>query len=131
MSGFGNIGKIPELRKRLLFSLGILAVYRMGIFVTMPGCDRASMREIVASQAGSLLSLFSMFSGGAHAQLSLAAIGIGAYVSASIILQLLSVVFKTLVGLRMGGEVGMRMLNQYTRYSTIILSFVQSFGIAR
>jgi len=130
MAGFGNIGKIPELRKRLLFTLGILAVYRVGIFVTMPGCDRASMREIVASQSGSLLSLFNMFSGGALEQLSIFALGIMPYVSASIILQLLTVVFKPLEELRKEGEAGQRKINQYTRYGTVILSFVQSLGIA-
>src|SRR5512134_1747880 len=129
MSGFGNIGKIPELRKRLLFTLGMLAVYRVGIFVTMPGCDRGAMREIVASQSGSLLSLFNMFSGGALEQLSIFALGIMPYVSASIILQLLTVVFKPLEELRKEGEAGQRKINQYTRYGTIVLSFVQSLGI--
>jgi preprotein translocase subunit SecY len=131
MSGFGNIGKIPELRKRLLFTFMILAVYRVGIFVTMPGCDRGSMREIMASQSGSLLSLFNMFSGGALEQLSIFALGIMPYVSASIILQLLTVVFKPLEELRKEGEAGQRKINQYTRYGTVVLSFVQSFGIAR
>ena len=130
MAGFGNIGKIPELRRRLLFTLGMLAVYRVGIFVTMPGCDRASMREIVASQSGSLLSLFNMFSGGALEQLSIFALGIMPYVSASIILQLLTVVFKPLEELRKEGEAGQRKINQYTRYGTVILCFVQSLGIA-
>ncbi|MBI2891984.1 MAG: preprotein translocase subunit SecY [Deltaproteobacteria bacterium] len=130
MSGFANIGKIPELRKRLLFTLMILAVYRIGIFVTVPGCDRAVMREIVASQAGTFLSLFNMFSGGALEQLSIFALGIMPYVSASIILQLLTVVFKPLEELRKEGEAGQRKINQYTRYGTIVLSFVQSLGIA-
>src|SRR5512147_1998739 len=113
MAGFGNIGKIPELRKRVLFTLGILAVYRVGVFVTMPGCDRASMREIVASQSGSLLSLFNMFSGGALEQLSIFALGIMPYVSASIILQLLTVVVPSLERLNKEGEAGRKRITQY------------------
>jgi len=130
MAAIGNIAKIPELRKRLLFTLGLLAVYRVGVFVTTPGCDRNVMRGIVASQAGTFLGLFNMFSGGALEQLSIFALGIMPYVSASIILQLLSVVFKPLEELRKEGESGQRRINQYTRYGTCVLAFVQATGIA-
>ena len=129
-SSIANIGKIPELRKRIFFTLGILAVYRIGIFVTVPGVDRGVMRKLVAQSSGSFLGLFNMFSGGALEQLSIMALGIMPYVSASIILQLLSSVVPRLAELRKEGEAGHRKINQYTRYGTIVLSFVQSMGIA-
>src|SRR6516164_10873455 len=106
-SAFGNIFRIPELRKRLLFTLGILAVYRLGIFVTTPGVDRIAMRRVVASSGG-LLGLFNLFSGGALEQLSIFALGIMPYISASIILQLLGMVFKPIEEMRKEGEQGQR-----------------------
>lgn len=130
MSAFANIFKIPELRKRLLFTLGMLAVYRVGIFVTTPGVDRNVMRQIVKSQSGTFLAMFDLFSGGALEQLSIFALGIMPYVSASIILQLMSVVVKPLEEMRKEGEAGQRRINQYTRYGTVVLSIVQSTGIA-
>src|SRR6202789_441475 len=129
-SGFANISKVPELRRRLLFTLGMLAVYRVGVFVTIPGVDRNVMQAVVSKQGGGLLGLFNMFSGGALGNLSIFALGIMPYVSASIILQLLTMVFKPLDELRKEGEQGQRKINQYTRYGTIVLSFVQSFGMA-
>jgi preprotein translocase subunit SecY len=128
--GFSNIPKIPELRTRLLWTLFYLAVYRAGVFVTVPGVDRSVMGQIVRQQQGNFLGLFNMFTGGALEQLSIFALGIMPYVSASIILQLLTVVFKSLEELRKEGEAGHRKINQYTRYGTVLLSFVQSFGIA-
>ena len=130
LAGFANIGKVPELRKRVLFTLGMLAVYRIGVFVTIPGVDRNVMQAVVSKQGGGLLGLFNMFSGGALSNLSIFALGIMPYVSASIILQLLTMVFKPLDELRKEGEQGTRKINQYTRYGTIVLSLVQSFGIA-
>ncbi len=130
LSGFANIGKVPELRRRLLFTLGMLAVYRVGVFVTIPGVDRNVMQAVVSKQGGGLLGLFNMFSGGALGNLSIFALGIMPYVSASIIFQLLTMVFKPLDEMRKEGEAGQRKLNQYTRYATIALSLVQSFGIA-
>ena len=129
-SGFANIGKVPELRKRVLFTLGMLAVYRVGVFVTIPGVDRNVMQALVSKQGGGLLGLFNMFSGGALSNLSIFALGIMPYVSASIILQLLTMVFKPLDELRKEGEQGQRKINQYTRYGTIVLSILQGFGIA-
>ena len=129
-SGLANIGKVPELRKRVLFTLGMLAVYRVGVFVTIPGVDRNVMQAVVSKQSGGLLGLFNLFSGGALGNLSIFALGIMPYVSASIILQLLTMVFKPLDELRKEGEQGQRKINQYTRYGTIILSLVQGFGIA-
>ena len=128
--GFTNIPKIPELRTRLLWTLFFLAVYRAGVFVTVPGVDRSVMGQIVRQQQGNFLGLFNMFTGGALEQLSIFALGIMPYVSASIILQLLTVVFKSLEELRKEGEAGQRKINQYTRYGTVLLSFVQSLGIA-
>src|SRR6202451_247268 len=130
LSGLANIGKVPELRRRILSTLGMLAVYRIGVFVTIPGVDRNVMAAVVSKQGGGLLGLFNMFSGGALARLSIFALGIMPYVSASIILQLLTMVFKPLDELRKEGEQGQRKLHQYTRYGTIALSFVQSFGMA-
>jgi len=122
--------KIPELRKRLIFTLTMLFVYRVGIFITTPGVDRNVMRNIMASQSGTFLGMFNLFSGGALEQLSIFALGIMPYVSASIILTLLSAVVPQLEELRQEGESGQRKLNQYTRYGTIVLSAVQSTGIA-
>ncbi|HEU4384776.1 MAG TPA: preprotein translocase subunit SecY [Anaeromyxobacteraceae bacterium] len=128
-SGIANIFRIPELRKRLLFTLGILAVYRLGIFVTTPGVDRVAMRRVVQSTGG-LLGLFNLFSGGALEQLSVFALGIMPYISASIILQLLTVVVPKLEQLQKEGEMGRRKITQYTRYGTVALSAFQGWGIA-
>jgi preprotein translocase subunit SecY len=127
--GFSNIGKIPELRRRILFSLMILAIYRVGVFVTAPGVDRAVMRSIVSGQGG-LLGLFNLFSGGALENLSIFALGIMPYISASIIMQLLGMVSKQVEELRKEGEAGRRKLEQYTRYGTILLSTFQGFGVS-
>jgi len=130
-SSFANISKIPELRKRILFTLLILLVYRLGIFVTTPGVNRVEMQNLISTGgSGSFLGLFNMFSGGALEQLSIFALGIMPYVSASIIIQLLTVVIPTLHRLNQEGEQGRRKINQYTRYGTIGLSIVQGFFIA-
>ncbi|MCU0673323.1 MAG: preprotein translocase subunit SecY [Myxococcota bacterium] len=130
MSALANIAKIPELRRRILFTLAMLAVYRVGIFVTTPGVNRNVMRKVVQNQSGTFLGMFNLFSGGALEQLSIFALNIMPYVSASIILSLMSVVVKPLEELRKEGEAGQRKINQYTRYGTILLSIVQGFGIA-
>jgi preprotein translocase subunit SecY len=130
-SGFQNLGKIPELRRRLLFTLVLLAVYRIGVVVTTPGVNRAVMTKIVNSGAGSFLGLFNMFTGGALEQMSIFALGIMPYISASIILQLLTVVVPKLEQIQKEGELGRRRLNQYTRYGCVVLSLIQSFFIAR
>jgi preprotein translocase subunit SecY len=130
LGGFANITKIPELRKRILFTLGMLAVYRIGVFITAPGVDRNVMRSVVAKQSGGLLGLFNLFSGGALENLSIFALGIMPYVSSSIILQLMGMVYKPIDELRKEGEQGRRKIDQYTRYGTILLSAFQAFGIA-
>ena len=130
LPGLANIGKVPELRKRVLFTLAMMAVYRIGAFVTIPGVDRNVMKAVVNKQGGGLLGFFNMFSGGALGNLSIFAIGIMPYVSASIVLQLLTMVWKPLDELKKEGEQGQRKINQYTRYGTIVLAIFQSFGIA-
>jgi len=127
-SALVNIFKISELRKRLLFTLGMLAVYRMGIYVTTPGVDRQAMQNVVSQ--GSLLGLLNFFSGGAFEQLSIFALGIMPYVSASIILQLMTVVIPSLEKLQKEGELGRRKITQYTRYLTIVLAALQGYGIS-
>ena len=128
-AGFANIGKVPELRRRLLFTVLMLAVYRIGIFVTTPGVNRSVMSKIVSQDTG-FLGLFNLFSGGAIQQLSVFALGIMPYISASIILQLLTVVVPRLEQLSREGESGRRKINQWTRYGAVILSLMQSTGIA-
>jgi len=128
-SGFSNITKMPDLRRRVLFTLTLLGVYRLGVFVTAPGVDRGVMQRIISGQGG-LLGLFNLFSGGALANLSIFALGIMPYISSSIILQLLGMVSKQVEELRKEGEAGRRKLEQYTRYGTLILSAFQSFGVA-
>ena len=130
LSSFSNITRIPELRKRLLFTLGMLAVYRVGAFITTPGVNRLVMAKVMGKRSGGLLGLFNMFTGGALKQLSIFALGIMPYISASIILQLLTVVIPTLDRLNKEGEVGRRKINQYTRYGTVALSIVQGIGIS-
>ncbi|PID39094.1 MAG: preprotein translocase subunit SecY [Proteobacteria bacterium] len=130
MAGFGGITKIPELRKRILFTLGMLAVYRIMVFVTVPGVNRSVMKQIMAQSSGTFLGMFNMFSGGALEQLSIIALGIMPYISASIILQLLTVVVPTLERLSKEGDAGRKKINQYTRYGTIMLSVVQGYFIA-
>ncbi len=129
-TSFANIGKIPELKRRLLFTAGMLAVYRIGIFVTVPGVDRSVLADYIRGGQSGFLGLFNMFSGGAIENLSVLALGIMPYISASIILQMLTVVVPALERLSKEGEQGRRKINQYTRYGTIVLSIIQGFGIA-
>ena len=128
-SSVASISKMPELRSRIFFTLLMLAVYRIGVFITVPGVNREIMQDYVQSASG-FLGLFNMFSGGAIEQLSIFALGIMPYISASIILQLLTVVVPTLDRLNKEGEQGRRKINQWTRYGTVLLSVVQGFGIA-
>ena len=130
-STVGTIGKLPELRKRILFTLMCLAIYRIGVFVTTPGVNRVEMKNIMATGgSGSFLGMFNMFSGGALEQLSIFALGIMPYISASIIIQLLTVVIPTLDRLNKEGDAGRKKVNQFTRYGTVGLAMVQSFFIA-
>ncbi|WP_408967404.1 preprotein translocase subunit SecY [Oryzomonas sp.] len=125
-----NIFKIPELKKRVLFSLGMLAVYRVGCHIPTPGIDRIALSHFFKQAQGTLLGMFDMFSGGALERLTVFALGIMPYISSSIIFQLLTVVVPAIEKLSKEGESGRKKIIQYTRYGTIVLSFVQGLGIA-
>jgi preprotein translocase subunit SecY len=129
-SSFANIGKVPELRQRVLFTLSLLAVYRLGIFITVPGVDRGLMQQVIQGQSGTLFGMFNMFVGGALEQASVFSLGIMPYISSSIILQLMTVVVPSLERLSKEGEQGRKKITQYTRYLTIVLSIVQGTFIA-
>ncbi len=128
-SVIGNLSKIPELRKRILFTVVMLGIYRIGVFVTVPGVDRGIVQQLMGSASG-FLGLFNMFSGGALAQMSVFALGIMPYISASIIMQLMAVVVPAVERLQKEGELGRRKITQYTRYGSVLLSVVQGMGIS-
>lgn len=130
IGGFKNITKIPELQKKILFTFLLLAVYRIGVHVPTPGIDTQALAALFEQAKNSLLGLFDMFAGGALSRLSVFALGIMPYISASIILQLLTVAVPHLERLSKEGEAGRRKITQYTRYGTVILSIIQGFGIA-
>src|SRR5512145_2140529 len=125
-----NIWDIPDLRKRVLFTLGLLAVYRLGNHVPTPGIDSAALVDFFEQNKGNWFGLVDMFSGGNLAKVTVFALGIMPYISASIILQLLTVVWPYLEKLSKEGELGKRKITQYTRYGTVVLALVQSMGIA-
>jgi preprotein translocase subunit SecY len=125
-AGLVNMFRIPELRKRIVFTLVCLAAYRVGIFVSTPGVDRGIMQDYLKTQSGGgFLGLFNFFSGGALEQLSVFALGIMPYVTSSIIMQLMTVVIPSLERLQKEGEQGRRKINQYTRYGTMLVAIVQ------
>jgi preprotein translocase subunit SecY len=130
IGGFQNIPKIPELKKRILFTLVMLAVYRLGCHIPTPGIDGSALAAFFNERQGTLFGLIDMFSGGALRQMSVMALGIMPYISASIILELLTVVLPYLEKLKKEGEQGRKKITQYTRYGTVILSMIQGFGIA-
>jgi preprotein translocase subunit SecY len=128
---FANIGKVPELRRRILFTLAMLAVYRIGVFITIPGVNRVEMTQVIQKGgSGSFLGMFNMFSGGALQNMSIFALGIMPYVTSSIVMQLLTVVVPKLDQLNKEGEQGRRRINQLTRYGTILVGSVQAWFIA-
>jgi len=128
--GFQNIFKIPELKKRILFTLALLIVYRIGVHVPVPGIDSIALASFFKQAEGTIFGIFNMFSGGAFEKLSVFALGIMPYISASIILQLLTVVIPHLEQLKKEGEQGRKKITQYTRYGTVVLSIIQGFGIS-
>jgi preprotein translocase subunit SecY len=125
-----NIFRIPDLRKRILFTLGLLAVYRLGGHIPTPGVNADKLQQYFEANRGSFLGLADMFTGGQLRRLTIFALGIMPYITASIILQLLTVVYEPLAKLQKEGELGRKKITQWTRYLTVILSAVQSFGIA-
>jgi len=130
IQSFKNIWSIPELKKRVLYTLGLLAVYRIGGHIPTPGIDNAALLRLFESQAGSILGYVDLFAGGNFKRFTIFALGIMPYITASIILQLLTVVWPYLEKLSKEGEAGRRKITQWTRYGTVILSFVQSLGVA-
>ncbi len=128
--GFGNILRIPELKKRVLFTIALLAVYRIGAHIPTPGIDGAALAEVFERAQGTILGFFNMFSGGALSRLTIFALGIMPYISASIILQLMTIVSPYLARLKKEGEQGQKKITQYTRYGTVVLSVIQSSGIS-
>ncbi len=127
---FANMFRVPDLRKRLLFTLGLLAVYRLGSQIPTPGINLQRWAEFFQTQQGSIFGFFDLFAGGNIRRLTIFALGIMPYITASIILQLMTVVVPTLEKLQKEGELGRRKITQWTRYLTIILSVLQSIGIA-
>jgi preprotein translocase subunit SecY len=125
-----NVFRIPDLRRRILFALAMLAVYRLGGHIPTPGVDAVRFEEFVRQNAGSFLGFIDLFSGGTFRRLTIFALGIMPYITASIILQLLTVVIPTLEKLQKEGELGRRKITQWTRYLTVGLALIQSFSIA-
>lgn len=123
-------GGIGELKRRLLFVIGALIVFRIGSFIPIPGIDAAVLAKLLEQQRGTIIEMFNMFSGGALSRASIFALGIMPYISASIIVQLLTVVYQPLAELKKEGESGRRKISQYTRYGTLVLAIFQSIGIA-
>lgn len=130
IEGFQNAFRIPELKKRILFTLALLAVYRVGAHIPTPGIDSQALAAFFQQTQGTLLGFFDMFSGGALSRLTIFALGIMPYISASIILELLTVVVPYLEKLKKEGEQGRKKITQYARYGTIVLSAVQGLGIS-
>ncbi|MCT8812668.1 preprotein translocase subunit SecY [Glaesserella parasuis] len=127
----GNTQKgTGELKSRLLFVLGALIVFRIGSFIPVPGIDASVLSELVRQQQGTIIDMFNMFSGGALSRASIFALGIMPYISASIIIQLLTAVHPALAELKKEGEAGRRKISKYTRYATLLLAFIQSIGIS-
>jgi preprotein translocase subunit SecY len=131
MNGLLAVFQLPELKKRLLFTIGMLAVYRFGVFVSTPGVDVNKIRQMFESNANTLFGLINLFSGGALEQFSIFTLGISPYITVSIIIQLLTPSFPYLENLKKEGDAGRRIITRYTRQGTILLAIFQSYMIAR
>ncbi|MBK8466816.1 MAG: preprotein translocase subunit SecY [Chloracidobacterium sp.] len=129
-SAVQNMFKVPELRKRILFTLGLLAVYRLGAHVTAPGINKAQLERVWGDVAGTLLGVLDLFSGGNFRTISVFALGVTPYITASIIMQLLPVLSPAMKKIQEEGEVGRQKMNQWTRYSTVVLCAVQTFFVS-
>lgn len=130
MSGADGLFKIPELRKKIFYTLFALAVYRLGVHIPTPGINSEALMAFFANQQGTIFGWFNMFSGGALERFSIMALGVMPYISASIIFQLLTVVSPQLGALQKEGESGTKKINQYTRYATAVLCVIQGYGIS-
>ena len=126
---FGALAKAEELKKRIWFTVGALLVYRLGTYIPLPGIDPAAWEQIFNTQSGGILGMFNMFSGGGIHRMAIFALNIMPYISASIIIQLMTTVSPTLEALKKEGESGRKIMNQYTRYLTVVLAAFQSYGI--
>src|SRR5580704_7101601 len=127
---FSNLGKSQELRNRIFFTLVVLILARLGTFIPMPGIDPAALAHQINQQQGGLLDVFNVLAGGAVQRMAIFALGIMPYISASIIIQLMTTVIPELEALKKEGEAGRKTINQYTRYGTVELAALQAYGIA-
>ena len=127
---FGAFSKATELKKRIWFTLGALIVYRLGTYIPLPGIDPVVLNDIFSQQSGGILGMFDMFSGGALGRMTIFALNIMPYISAAIIMQLMTSVSPKLAALKKEGESGRKIINQYTRYGTVVITALQAFGIA-
>ncbi|MFL6201824.1 MAG: preprotein translocase subunit SecY, partial [Thermoanaerobaculia bacterium] len=130
IDSFRNIFAIPDLRKRVLFTFGLLAVYRIGCHIPSPGVDPQALLEFMAAAQGTFLGFINTFTGGSLQKIAVFALGIMPYITASIILQLLTVVWPYLEKLSKEGELGRRKITQYTRYGAVLIAIIQGTGIA-
>ena len=129
-AGFGALAKADELKKRLWFTVGALSIYRLGTYLPLPGIDPGALADIFSQQSSGILGMFDMFSGGALSRMTIFALNIMPYITASIIMQLMTAIVPSLEALKKDGEAGRKMINQYTRYLTVLLATVQGYGIA-
>ena len=129
-SGFGALAKADELKKRLWFTVGALIIYRLGTYLPLPGINPGALADIFSQQSSGILGMFDMFSGGALGRMTIFALNIMPYITASIIMQLMTAIVPTLEALKKDGEGGRKTINQYTRYLTVLLASVQGYGIA-
>ena len=127
---FANFAKATELKKRIWFTLGALVIYRLGTYIPLPGIDPSILKDIFEQQAGGILGMFDMFAGGAFGRMTIFALNIMPYISAMIIMQLLTAVHPYFEQLKKEGEPGRKKINQYTRYGTVVLAALQAYGIA-
>ena len=127
---FGAIAKATELKKRIWFTLGALVIYRLGTYIPSPGIDPQILEQIFQQHSGGILGIFDMFAGGALGRMTIFALNIMPYISASIIMQLLTAVSPQLEALKKEGEAGRKKINQYTRYGTVLLASFQAYGLA-
>src|SRR3970282_2041075 len=125
-----HFAKATELKKRIWFTLGALVIYRLRTYIPLPGIDPAILQDLFRQQAGGILGMFDMFAGGAFGRMTIFALNIMPYISAAIIMQLLTAVSPHFEQLKKEGEAGRKKITQYTRYGTVILAAVQAYGIA-